>query len=124
LSYAARALQILPNFVNTPLRYAIHRAITIEPSRAVWLAGRFNRISRRSSGIKHNNRFILLFAPATGLDSGTMSSKGLRDIRKNLLKFFLESMTSVSARAEIRAFGASGSRYLLRAEKRLSAISF
>ena len=40
------------NFVNIPLRHPDTRGIKDYPSRVVWLAGRFIRISRRSSGIK------------------------------------------------------------------------
>jgi len=41
------------NFVNIPLRLLCTRGIKDEPSRVVWLAGRFIRISWRSSGIKY-----------------------------------------------------------------------
>jgi hypothetical protein len=41
------------NFVNIPLRLSRTRGIKDEPSRVVWLAGRFIRISWRSSGIKY-----------------------------------------------------------------------
>jgi len=40
------------NFVNIPLRVPRTRGIKDKPSRVVWLAGRFIRISWRSSGIK------------------------------------------------------------------------
>jgi hypothetical protein len=38
-------------FVNTPLRSPARPWYKKKPSRVVWLAGRFIRISRRSSGI-------------------------------------------------------------------------
>jgi len=39
------------NLVNIPLRLPHTRGIKDKPSRVVWLAGRFIRISWRSSGI-------------------------------------------------------------------------